>query len=125
VADVLMDRLATPAPGYPETGPMPEQTARDLGHVPRPRYEPRNMTFADGMDRWVLGGTFSQHASQAHWADYKCAAEDGVAVLSGSAWSEHEITVGIPVDASSIVFGIFLAGHGRIDLKDPGFLSAT
>ena len=46
-------------------------------------------------------------------------------VPAGSAWSEHEITVGIPADASSIVFGIFLAGHGHIDLKDPGFLSAT
>jgi RNA polymerase sigma-70 factor (ECF subfamily) len=199
VADVLMDRLAAPAPGDREPGPMPEQTARDLGPLLRPRYEPRNMTFADGMDRWMLGGTFSQHASPAHWADYAGAAEDGVAVLSaavpepagfaflgqeiyaddylggtvvfrgrirtqdtgnaglfvrvrgpldvrspvtpaaaladpsnhvgvvltGSAWSEREITVGIPADASSIVFGIFLAGHGRIDLKDPGFLSAT
>jgi hypothetical protein len=25
----------------------------------------------------------------------------------------------------SIVFGIFLAGHGRIDPKDPGFLGVT
>ncbi|HEY6493171.1 MAG TPA: hypothetical protein VIZ43_07850, partial [Trebonia sp.] len=148
---------------------------------------------------WILGGTFSQHASEAHWADYRCAAEDGVAVLSaavpepagfaffgqeiyaddylgatvafrgllrgqdtrnaglfvrvrgaldvrgpvtaaaaladpsnhvalvpsGSAWSEHEITVEIPDDANSIVFGIFLAGHGRIEMKDPEFLSAT
>ena len=199
VADVLMDRLATPAPGDTEPGPMPEQTARDLGPGPRPRYEPRNMTFANGMDRWVLGGTFSQHASQTHWADYTCTAEDGAAVLSaavpepagfaflgqeiyvddylggtvvfrgrirtqrtqnaglfvrvrgpldvrspvtaaaaladpsnhvgiipaGSAWSEHEITAKLPVDANTIVFGIFLAGYGRIELKDPGFLSAT
>jgi hypothetical protein len=157
------------------------------------------MTFADGLDRWVLGGTFSQHASQAHWADYACAAEDGAAVLSaavpepagfaflgqeiyaddylgrtvvfrgrvrahdtsnagvfvrvrgpldvrspvtaaaaladpsnhvgvvpaGSAWSEHEITVEIPVDASTIVLGIFLAGPGHIELKDPRFLDAA
>jgi len=198
VADVLMDRLAAPAPGDTEPGPMPEQTARDLSPGPRPRYEPRNMTFADGLDRWVLGGTFSQHASQAHWADYTCAAEDGAAALSatvpepagfaflgqeiyaddylghtiafhgrvrahdtqnaglfmrvrdpldvrspvtpaaaladpgnhvrivpaGSAWSEHEITVEIPADASSIVFGIFLAGPGRVELTDPRFLDA-
>jgi RNA polymerase sigma-70 factor, ECF subfamily len=199
VADVLMDRLATPAPGDLEPGPMPEQTARDLGPMLRPRYEPRNMTFADGLDRWAFGGTFSQHASQAHWADYTCAAEDGAAVLSaavpepagfaflgqeiyaddylgrtvvfrgrirtqgtqnaglflrvrapldvrrpvtaaaaladpsnhativpaGSAWSEHEASAEIPVDANAIVFGIFLAGHGRIELKDPRFLDAT
>jgi RNA polymerase sigma-70 factor (ECF subfamily) len=199
VADALMDRLATPAPGDTEPGPMPEQTARDLGPMLRPRYEPRNMTFADGLDRWILGGTFTQHASQAHWADYTCAAGDGAAVLSaavpepagfaflgqevyaddylgrtvvfrarirahdtqnaglfvrvrepldvrnpvtpaaaladpsnhvamipaGSAWSEHEITAGIPADASSIVFGIVLAGHGRIELQDPRFLDAA
>lgn len=198
VADVLMDRLAAPAPGDAGPGPMPEQTARDLGPWPRPRYEPRNMTFADGLDRWVLGGTFSQHASQPHWADYTCAAQDGAAVLSatvpepagfaflgqeiyadnylgrtmvfrsrvrahgsqnaglfmrvrepldvrspvtpeaaladpnnhvrivpvGSAWSEHEVTVEIPADASSIVFGIFLAGPGRVELTDPRFLDA-
>jgi bifunctional DNase/RNase len=203
VADVLMDRLAgpapAPAPGDTEPGPMPEQTARDLGPGPRPRFEPRNLTFADGLDRWVLGGTFSQHASQVHWADYASAAQDGAAVLAaavpepagfaflsqeiyaddylgrpvvfrgrvrahgtgtaglfvrvrealdvrspvtpaaaladpsnhvgivpaGSAWSEHEITVTIPADASKIVFGVFLAGPGRVELKDPSFLDAA
>ncbi len=199
VADALMDQLATPAPGDTEPGPMPEQTARDLVPGLRPRYEPRNMRFADGLDRWVLGGTFSQHASQSHWADYTSAAEDGAGVLSAavpepagfaflgqeiyaddylggtvvfrgrirtqgthdaglfvrvrgpvdarspvtaaaaladpsnhvrivparSAWSEHEITAEIPADANTIVFGTFLAGAGRIELKDPGFLSAT
>jgi hypothetical protein len=197
VADVLMDRLAVPP--ETETGPMPEQTARELGPVLRPRYEPRNMTFADGLDRWVLGGPFSQHASQAHWADYASAAEDGAAVLSaavpepagfaflgqeiyaddylgrtvvfralvraqdtqntglfvrvrepldvrgpvtpaaaladprnyvsvvraGSGWSEHEITVMIPADASTIVFGIFLAGPGRVELKEPRLLDTA
>jgi hypothetical protein len=43
------------------------------------------MTFADGLDRWMLGGTFGQHATQAHWADYACAAEEGTAVLSAAA----------------------------------------
>src|SRR6185437_12005763 len=84
VADVLMNRLATPASGDTGLGPMPEQTARDLSPGPRPRYEPRNMTFTDGMSRWVLGGTFRQHASEAHWADYTCAVEDGAAVLSAA-----------------------------------------
>jgi RNA polymerase sigma-70 factor (ECF subfamily) len=199
VADVLMDRLAAPALGDLGPGPMPEQTARDLGPGLRPRYEPRNMTFADDLDRWVLGGTFTQHASQTHWADYTCAVDDGAAVLSAavpepagfaflgqeiyaddylgrtvvfrgrvrvqdaeragmfvrvrktldarspvapavaqadpsnhvgtapaaSTWSEHEITARIPADASSIVFGIFLTGYGRVELKDPRFLDAA
>ena len=83
-----MDRLATPTPtsasGDTGSGSMPEQTARDLSPGPRPRYEPRNMTFADGLDRWALGGTFSQHASQAHWADYTGAVAGGAAVLSAA-----------------------------------------
>ena len=199
VADVLMERLAAPAPADTEPGQMLVQTARDLGPGPRPRYEPRNMAFADGLDRWMLGGTFSQHASQAHWADYTCAVEDGTAVLSatvpepagfailgqeiyaddyrgrtvvfrgrirtqdtrnaglfvrvrgpldvrspvtaraaladpsnhvgvvpaGPAWAEHEITAKIPADASTIVFGTFLTDGGRIDLKNPEFLTVT
>jgi hypothetical protein len=43
-------------------------------------------------------------------------------VPADSAWSKHEITVEIPADASSIAFGIFLAGPGRVELTDPGFL---
>jgi hypothetical protein len=46
-------------------------------------------------------------------------------VPAGSAWSEHEITAQIPADASSVVFGIFLAGHGRVELKAPRFLDAA
>jgi hypothetical protein len=199
VADVLMDRLATPTSADTGPGPMPEQAARVLEPGPRPRYEPRNTTFADGLDRWILGGTFGQQASEAHWADYTAAAADGAAALSaagpdpagfaflgqeiyaddylgqtvvfrgrirtqdtrraglfvrvrgsldvnnpvtpaaaladpsnhvgivpaGSAWSEHEISAPVSADASTIVFGIFLAGHGRIELKDPEFLIVT
>ena len=46
-------------------------------------------------------------------------------VPAGSAWSEHEINAPVPADASAIVFGIFLAGHGRVELKDPSFLTVT
>src|SRR6185437_3527775 len=50
----------------------------------RPRYEPRNLTFADGLDRWQLGGSFTEHASVAHWQDYASTAEDGTAALSAT-----------------------------------------
>ena len=60
VADAVMDRLAVPA-GTGQAGPMPEQTARDLAIDQRPRYEPRNLTFADGLDHWVLGGSFTEN----------------------------------------------------------------
>ena len=48
VADAVMDRLAGPA-GTGQDGPMPERTARDLSSDLRPRYEPRNLTFAAGL----------------------------------------------------------------------------
>ena len=97
VADAVMDRLAVPA-GAGQGGPMPEQTARDLSIDLRPRYEPRNLTFAAGLDHWVLGGSFTENTLQSHWQDYSAAADHGTAVLSaavpqpeGFAWLAQEI----------------------------------
>ena len=97
VADAVMDRLAVPA-GTSQDGPMPEQTARDLSIDLRPRYEPRNLTYAAGLDHWVLGGSFTENILQSHWEDYDAAAGHGSAVLSsavpqpdGFAWLAQEI----------------------------------
>lgn len=172
---------------------MPEQTARDLSTDPRPRYEPRNLTFAAGLDYWALGGSFTENTLQSHWQDYTAAAEHRSATLASAVpqpegfawlvqeifaddyrgttitfrgkfrapvatgrtglfvrvmkppvvhgpftaeaaladpsnhivtiahadWSTHEITAPIPHQASTIAFGVFLAGPGRIDLRDP------
>ncbi|HEV2257205.1 MAG TPA: bifunctional nuclease domain-containing protein [Streptosporangiaceae bacterium] len=108
VADAVMDRVAVPAGTGPagtgpagtgpagtrpagtgpggtgQGGPTPEQTARDLRLDLRPRYEPRNLTFAAGLDHWVLGGSFTEHALQSHWDDYQAAADHGAAVLSAA-----------------------------------------
>jgi RNA polymerase sigma-70 factor (ECF subfamily) len=94
VADAVMDRLAVPSRTGPaktepsSTGPVPEQTARDLSLDPRPRYEPRNLTFAAGLDHWGLGGSFTENALESHWHDYtgvaKGGAEAGIAVLSAA-----------------------------------------
>jgi RNA polymerase sigma factor (sigma-70 family) len=110
VADAVMNRLAVPAKTGPaktgpsstgqastgpastgpastgpaSTGPVPEQTARDLSLDPRPRYEPRNLTFAVGLDHWGLGGSFTENTLESHWHDYTAAAEAGIAVLSAA-----------------------------------------
>ena len=96
-ADAVMDRLAVPA-GTGQGGPTPEQTARDLRIDLRPRYEPRNLTFAAGLDHWVLGGSFTENTLQSHWQDCDAAAGHGTAVLSsavpqpeGFAWLAQEI----------------------------------
>jgi bifunctional DNase/RNase len=193
VADAVMDRLAVPA-GAGLGGPVPEQTARALPPGRRPRYEPRNMAFAAGLDGWWLSGSFVQNAIASHWQDYASAAEDGVAVLAAAVpqpegfaflaqtiyaddyrgadvvfrsqvsvppgagraglflrirnpedhglplteaaaladpanhivavedrgnWTTREVAAQIPADTETIVFGVFLAGPGRIELRDP------
>ena len=180
--------------GVGQGGPMPEQTARDLSIDLRPRYEPCNLTFAAGLDHWVLGGSFTENALQSHWLDYSAAADHGTAVLSAAVpqpegfawlaqeifaddycgaavtfrgqfrtpegtglaglflrvmtphdlhgpftaqaaladpanhivtlegpgdWTTHEVTAPIPDDANTVAFGLFVAGPGRIELRNP------
>ena len=171
-------------------------TVRIAHAEPRPRYEPRNTAFADGLDGWGLGGSFAQNALESHWQDYACAAQHGIAVLSAAVpqpegfaflaqemyaddyhgaavvfrgqfrvadttdatraglflrmrkvldirgpmteravladpdnhivtiagppdWTRHEVTARVPDDTYTVMFGIFLAGPGRIELRDP------
>jgi len=193
VAAAVMDRMAVPT-GTSQGGPMPEQTARDLRIDLRPRYEPRNLTFAAGLHHWVLGGSFTENAVQSRWQDYSAAADHGTAALSAAVprpegfawlaqeifaddyrgaavtfrglfrtpdttgraglflrvmrpqdvrgpftaetaladlanhvvtieghanWATNEVTAPIPDDTNTVAFGVFLAGPGRIELRDP------
>jgi hypothetical protein len=88
VAAPVMDRLAVPArdnapaadnPAPPASGAAPTGPSR-----PRPRYEPRNLSFADGMDHWLFAGNFMEHASQSRWHDFACTIDNGVAVISST-----------------------------------------
>ena len=93
VDGAVMNRLAVPVPGddpaapfrSPPAGPGHVIIARREGrvlHVPaeplaeRPRFEPRNMTFSDGLDRWHLHGSAPD--------EYRATAEDACAVLSSA-----------------------------------------
>jgi hypothetical protein len=71
VPGAVLDRRAAPVPGDDLLGPFLDRlppVARPLGgrlagrpaRLPakRPRYEPRNLGFADGLDRWELDGSF-------------------------------------------------------------------
>jgi hypothetical protein len=94
LADALMDRLAVPVPGDDLLTPFLDRVppgARALpGHglagwplatlpAQRPRYEPRNLDFADGLDRWDLDGGFRGEGEPAQ--DYSAAADRQGAVL--------------------------------------------
>jgi hypothetical protein len=85
----VLDRLAVPVPGDDLVGPfldrLPPAARAQSGRVGgwparlpsrRARYEPRNLTFADGLDWWDLDG----HGA----ADYAATAEDGTAILSAT-----------------------------------------
>jgi RNA polymerase sigma-70 factor (ECF subfamily) len=213
VADAVMDRLAVSAsPGSaPDSEPgtvpgpfagVPEQTASELSPR-RPRYEPRNMAFAEGLSGWLLDGSFREHSVQDHWKDYAAAADNGTAVLHAATpdpagfailaqfmwpddyrgsvvsfrgrlrrdgdagpaglfvrvetpgsgpgpsnplnlddvladagttsiivaatpdWAQHEVTAHVPGDCRIVMFGIFLAGSGRIELREPELARGT
>ena len=79
VDDPVMDRLARPV-----TGPDLLSQFRSQETPPRSlsrRFEPRNMAFTDGLDRWQLGGTFLR---QGTGFDYSATAEDGRAILAAA-----------------------------------------
>jgi hypothetical protein len=96
VDDPVMDRLARPV-----TGPDLLSQFRSQETPPRSlsrRFEPRNMAFTDGLDRWELRGTFLR---QGTGFDYSAAIEDGRAILAaavpepaGSAFLAQDIDAG-------------------------------
>jgi hypothetical protein len=103
--DAVLDRLAVPVPGDDLLTPFLDRVpraaqARPGGGLPgwplatlpgqRPRYEPRNMEFTDGLDRWDLDLTDQ---------DYSAAAEGPCAVLSS--------TVPRPAGSAALVQAIF------------------
>ncbi len=95
----VMDRLAVPVPDgdllapFRDRGPGHLIIDRRVGHVlyagpdgpgERPRFEPRNMAFGDGLDRWDLDGGPGEEAGSGP-LDYSAAAEGQCAVLSSAA----------------------------------------
>jgi hypothetical protein len=96
VDDPVMDRLARPV-----TGPDLLSQFRSQQTPPRSlsrRFEPRNMAFTDGLDRWQLRGTFLR---QGTGFDYSATTEDGRAILvaavpepAGSAFLAQDIDAG-------------------------------
>jgi RNA polymerase sigma-70 factor (ECF subfamily) len=196
VADAVMDRLAVPVQGddRPRPSPTPAQTPSPFRPHGRPRYEPRNLAFADDLEGWLFAGSFTEHASESHWHDYSCSTEPGSAMISSAVpqppgfamlgqevfaddyrgatvvfrgefrtgdgpgraglflrvnegrsirgpitddavfgdpdnnivtiagdrdWTSHEVEARVPEDTdAAVVFGIFLAGQGRIELRN-------
>jgi hypothetical protein len=84
LADAVLDRLAVPVSGDDLLSPF-------LDHVPpagqpvtlpgqRPRYEPRNLSFTGGLDRWDLDRGSRHQADE----DYAAASDGQTAILSSA-----------------------------------------
>jgi len=48
-----------------------------------------------------------------------------VAVAEDRDWTRHELVARVPADSDTVVFGIFLAGPGRIELRHPELIRGT
>jgi hypothetical protein len=87
VADAVLDRLAVAI----QDGDLVRQFTGGLPapavSQPRPRlrFEPRNLAFADGLDRWEFGGSFRRDAGESHGNDYSCMATDQSVVIRSAA----------------------------------------
>jgi hypothetical protein len=83
VADAVLDRLAVAIQDgdlvRQFTGGLPTPTVSRPR--PRLRFEPRNLTFADGLDRWEFGGSFRRDADESHGNDYSCTATDRSVII--------------------------------------------
>ncbi len=90
VADAVLDRLAVAGTGDDLPSSLLARARRPVAARPgaRPRFEPRNLTFDDGLDRWDFGGSF-RRAGEAHDQDYSCSAADHRAVISAAAVEPH------------------------------------
>ena len=200
VADAVMDRLAVPIGTTPVRKPGPKLPGPRLAprRSNRPRYSPRNLTFAEGLSGWRFGGSFAEHLSESHWHDYTCETEDGTVAIASAVdepagfamlgqevyaedyrdclltfraefrvtadraglflrvnegrpirgplteraafadpdnnatvvapdreWTSHEVSARVPPDGDIILFGIFLAGPGRIEMRSPELRSLS
>jgi RNA polymerase sigma-70 factor (ECF subfamily) len=141
VADAVMDRLAVPAgsASVPEPVLSPDVPAGSGGTAstrstdraegprrpprrPRPRYEPRNMTFSEGLEGWLFGGSFTEHASESHWHDYICAVEHGTAVVRSAVPEPAGIAfLGQEVFADDLLGStVVFRGEFRVQARTPG-----
>jgi hypothetical protein len=50
---------------------------------------------------------------------------NAVALAGDRAWTSHELTARVPEDSDAVVFGVFLAGRGRIELRHLELISGA
>ena len=87
VAGAVLDRLSRPADGADLAAQfLPPASARppSLRDGRRWRFEPRNLSFSGGLDRWDLDGSFRRLGGASQQPAYAARAQNGSAVLSSA-----------------------------------------
>jgi hypothetical protein len=133
LADTVLDQLAVPVPGddllSPFLGGVPPAAWPPPGPTPprwplatlrgRPRYEPRNLDFAAGLDRWDLdslpGPAQDRPGAADEEPDYAAAAEGPSVVLS--------CTVPRPGGSAVLVQAIYADDYRGTDVTFGGEIS--
>jgi bifunctional DNase/RNase len=136
LADAVLDRLAVPVPDgdllTPFLDRVPPAAWPRPGHAPprwplatltdgrRPRYEPRNLDFAGGLDRWDLdswpGPGPDRPGAADGEPDYAAAAEGPAAVLSS--------TVPRPAGSAALVQAVYADDYRGTAVTFSGEISA-
>jgi hypothetical protein len=132
LADAVLDRLAVPVgddlltpflsrvppAAWPQPGPIPPRWPLATLHR-RPRYEPRNLDFADGLDRWDLdswpGLAPDRPGAADGESDYAAVAEGPSAVLSS--------TVPRPAGSCALVQAVYADDYRGVTITVSGELS--
>jgi RNA polymerase sigma-70 factor (ECF subfamily) len=84
VDNPVLNRLAEPFTGPDPLSPFRSRQQAPPGLAGHTRFEPRNLAFTDGLQRWHLDGTFLRQVTGSHHQDYSCTAEDGRAILTAA-----------------------------------------
>jgi hypothetical protein len=89
LADAVLDRVARPVSGDDLLTPFLDHVppAGRLVNLPgqRPRYQPRNLSFADGLDRWDLDRGPRRESDRAYSVPNYSATVDGSAAILSAA----------------------------------------
>jgi len=130
LADEVMDRVAVPVPGDDLLAPLLDRVPPfvqvpsggglagwPIGVLPgqRPRFAPRNLDFADGLDRWDLDHGSSREEDRSSPADYAATADAGAAVLSAA--------VPHPAGSAALVQALFADDYRGVTVAFRGEIS--
>jgi hypothetical protein len=112
VADAVLDRLAVPVEDDDLLTPfIPAEAAEQQARrAQRWRFEPRNLTFADGLDRWELFGD----AGQCHLQDYSCTAGSRSVTLTSAVQEPHGSAVLVQTIFADDYRGRSVTFHGEL-----------